>query len=72
MPQCTCDLLIFSAFCAVVIVTPATQLQLPALACARMVALVQELIPALVLQGGLVCCVKQVSGTESRSDCVAG
>ena len=34
-----------------------------------MVALVQELIPALVLQGGLECCVKQVSGIKSRSDC---
>ena len=45
---------------ALVYVTPITLLQLPVLAPVRMVALVQELTPALVPQDGEEYCVKQV------------
>jgi len=40
---------------------PPYYIQLCAPAPVRMVALVQELTPALVLQDGLECCAKQVS-----------
>ena len=66
VPQCKRKLLkfielsMFPFICAVVIVLPSTQLQLPALAPVRMVVLVQELTPALVPQDGLECYVKLV------------
>ena len=66
VPHCTCKLLKFielsmvPLICAVVIITPSTQLQLLALAPVRMVVLVQELTPALVPQDGGECYVKLV------------
>ena len=66
VPQCTCKLLkfmelsMFPLICAVVIVLPSTELQLPALAPVRMVVLVQQLTPALVPQDGEECYVKLV------------